>query len=105
MTQVRITTRTYRQIAAWSSLTAVALLMASLLKAGVTTGSGVVQAAPTRVFSSPATAPLADGDDVLARFLANAPEENCVLSAAQPLYAGLNTWGADPHWTCQFSRP
>ncbi len=103
MTQVRITTRTYRQIAAWSGLTAVALLMASLLNAGVTTGSGVVQAAPTRMFSSPATAALADGDDV--RFLANAPEENCELSAAKPLYAGLNTWVADPHWTCQFSSP
>jgi len=99
MTQVRMTTRTYQQIAGWSSLTAVALLMASLLNVAVTTGSGAVQAAPTRTFSSPATAALADGDDVRARFLANAPGGDC----AEALSAGLNTWVGDPFSTCHIA--
>jgi hypothetical protein len=92
------------EVLGWSSLVAGALMSASLLNAGVTNGTGgVVHAAPTRILSSPATAALADGDDVRARFLADAPEAICQLSAGQPLYAGLNTWVAETHWSCEAS--
>ncbi len=73
MAHAQVITGRCCQVMGWSSLLATALLLACLLNAGVTNGTpGVVQAAPTRILPSPATAALADGDDVRARFLATA---------------------------------
>ena len=106
MAQAQVTTRRRRQVLGWSSLIASALLLASLLNAGVTNGTGqVVQAAPTRVLPSPSTAALADGDEVRAPLLANAPEANCEMSVRQPLYAGLNNWVTEMRWSCEVSSP
>jgi hypothetical protein len=73
MIQRRETTRRRWHLLGWSSPIAGALLLGLLLDAGVTNGTGeVVQAVPPRILESPATAALLDGDDVRARFLANA---------------------------------
>ena len=106
MTQARVMTRRYRQVAGWSSLIASALILASLLDAGVTNGTvGVVQAVPTDTLSSAATPALADSNNVGARFLSDAPEASCEVAAGQPLYAGLNTWVAQTQSDCEISTP
>ena len=62
------------RVVAWSALIAVILLLAALLDAVAT--SALIESPPPGPFAScrsaePATAALADGDDVRLRFLAN----------------------------------
>jgi hypothetical protein len=69
-------------VVAWSVLLASILLLASLFHAVAGRAlDGPGATAPTPVRVSPATAALADGDDVRARFLASRPE---LASTATP---------------------
>jgi len=72
-------------LAGWSSLIAAVLLLASLFNAAVTNHTNEA----TNRTGSPATAALADGDDVRAGSLAGSPVVNC---AKQPDYAGQSSW-------------
>jgi hypothetical protein len=71
MKEVRVTTRRRWQALGWSTLIVGTFLLASLLTAGVTNGTGgVLQAAPTRGLPSSTTGALVD-NDARARFLAS----------------------------------
>jgi hypothetical protein len=107
------TTAQYLQVAGWGGLIAAVLVLTSLFTAVVTIGTaeGLEQttsatmiplhsalSAPhvqsgmhegTNRAVSPATAALADGDDVRAGFPAGAPIANCAM---QPLYARQSSW-------------
>jgi hypothetical protein len=97
MAQPQVTTGRCWQVAGWSSLIVGALLLAALFNAGVTNGTGAVRQTPPTVAVpaqvaltahseqsgihegtnrqlSPATAALADGDDVRARLLVGRPD-------------------------------
>lgn len=75
---------------AWGVMLASLLALASLFNAVASSAlSGPSATAPTPGRLSPATAALADGDDVRARFLAERAAADC---ATQPLYAGQNSW-------------
>jgi hypothetical protein len=64
-----------RQVLAWSALLATALVLASILQAVATSALVVpAQAAQPVNRVSAATAALADGDDIRARFLASLPD-------------------------------
>ena len=73
---------------AWAALMATALVLASLLQAVATTVLAVPEpAAPPAARLSAATAALADGDDVRARFLVSLPTEtlyNTPISCSVP---------------------
>jgi hypothetical protein len=76
MSQLHPVTQTKpRQVLAWSALLAIALVLASILQAVATRSLAVpAQAAPPENRVSAATAALADGDDIRARFLASLPD-------------------------------
>ena len=59
---------------------------------------------PPQLHASTATTALADGDDVRARFLAQA-DAVCELTAGSPLYVGQNTWATDRKWRCADPMP
>jgi hypothetical protein len=82
------TTRSRWQAFWWSILVACSLLLASLLDAVVTHGSGGLALAGS------------ESDHLAPRDVSNDPGGTCSPSPAQPLYLGLNTWVASPHWTC-----
>jgi len=93
------------RVVRWGSLLVSSFVLASLFNAAVTTGLGGVSEVPPPVTRpaygafeqqydsnghlSPATAALADGDDVRAGLLAGLPAANC---ATRSLYAGPNSW-------------
>jgi len=100
------------RVVAWSGLIAAVFLFASLLQAVATGGAaGAVEAGPTQIQLSSATAAGTDGDAVLTgdpgvladiAFLA---KPNCEMTASQPLYAGQNTWVTERRWTCANPPP
>ena len=99
------------RVVRWGSLLGSSFVLASLFNAAVTNGLGGVSEVPPTVTRpaygafeqqyesriregtnrhlSPATAALADGDDVRAGLLAGLPAANC---ATQSPYAGQNSW-------------
>ncbi len=97
MTHAQVTTGRYRQVAGWTSLAAGAVLLALLFNAGVTNGTaGVEQAAPTAELSSLATAALADGDDVRARFLLTQATANAAYGQYGIREGTSRNFGVDP---------
>ena len=74
------------RVVRWGSLLGSSFVLASLFNAAVTNGLGGVSSDRNL---SPATAALADGDDVRAGLLAGLPAANC---ATQSLYAVQNSW-------------
>jgi hypothetical protein len=103
------------RVLAWSCLIAAVVLFASLLQAAATGGAaGTVEAGPTQLQLSSATAAGTDGDEgragdpgVLADigFLAHPREGTCEMTGSQPLYAGQNTWVTESRWTCANPLP
>jgi hypothetical protein len=112
MAHAQVATGQYRQMAGWSGLLVSGLLLAWLFNAGVINATGGVRQIPPTVTVpaqvvlnahyeqsgihegtnrqlSPATAALADGDDVRAGVLADPPAATCTT---QPLYAGRTSW-------------
>ena len=69
------------QLLAWCALLGASIALASLLSAGLTAGGAL--ASPTPVALSPATAALADGDDIRARYLATADGELQLTGASE----------------------
>jgi hypothetical protein len=97
MTHAQVTTGRYRQVAGWTSLAAGAVLLASLFNAVVTDGTaGVEQAAPAAELSSVATAALADGDDVRARFLLMQATANAAYRQYGIREGTSRNFGVDP---------
>jgi hypothetical protein len=104
------TNRTGWRAFAWAALIALSLLLASLFQAMATKALVAPAQSSSPVHLSPATAALANGDDVYARFLANqraqglgsgsvnehnnpgasSPPERCVGSVADPVYARVD---------------
>jgi hypothetical protein len=77
-------TGTRQQVLAWTALLAVTLLLAVLLQATVTKAMfRAAQAASAPLGPSPATAALADGDDVRARYIIGTPPETVAFYNSQ----------------------
>ena len=74
----RMTARTVRQVAGWSGLLAGAVLLASLLNAGVTNGTG--------------------GALAYTRSCCPSPPAGCEIGDGQLLYVALHRCVAEAHW-------
>jgi len=70
-----------RQLVGWCAVLGASITLASLVNAGLTGGGAL--ASPTTVAISPATAALADGDDIRARHLATADGELQLTGASE----------------------